>query len=159
MPFEWLLARWIAMNQVVRGSLLRCITVPAVTEVWRPHSAHSPVNFLPESSQAFRPPQAGQTKPPGQRRSAKYKAHARSLGNRLAKAAREKGRLLSFQRDGIEHNRNLDRRRQRIQAVTATIPRSAGASGISHSEEGSSKIIYISTTGITQEIMSFLNIT
>jgi hypothetical protein len=34
-----------------------------------------------------------------------------------------------------------------------------GISAIEASEEGSSKIIYISTTGITQEIMLFLNIT
>src|SRR5664280_1130709 len=34
-PLEWLVIRWIASNQVRSGSLLRCMTVPAVTDVWR----------------------------------------------------------------------------------------------------------------------------
>src|SRR4029077_233231 len=48
MPFEWLLRRWIAVNQAVSGSLLPCITVPAVTEVCRPQPAHSQVNRFPK---------------------------------------------------------------------------------------------------------------
>jgi hypothetical protein len=67
MPFEWLLRRWIAVNQAVSGSLLPCITVPAVTEVCRPQPAHSQVNRFPDSSQPLTPPQAGQTNPIGQR--------------------------------------------------------------------------------------------
>src|SRR5277367_6830712 len=109
MPFEWLLTKCAAMNQVESAILLRCITVPAVTEVWRPHSAHSQVNFFPESSQPFKPSQAGQTNPPGHRFAARYMAQARSSGKRFAKAVRESGRLRSFQRQYMKHNRNIRR--------------------------------------------------
>ncbi len=67
MPFEWLVRRWMASNQVRNGSLLRCITVPAVTEVWRWQPAHSQVNGLVSSSQPLQVPQAGHVKPSGHR--------------------------------------------------------------------------------------------
>lgn len=40
-PLEWVDIRCAAQNQAVKGILVRCITVPAVTEVWRPQAAHS----------------------------------------------------------------------------------------------------------------------
>ena len=67
MPFEWLVSSRIASNQVRSGSLLPCMTVPAVTEVCRWQPAHSQVNRLVASSQPLPWPQAGQTKPSGQR--------------------------------------------------------------------------------------------
>jgi hypothetical protein len=36
-PLEWVVMRWAAQNHAVSGSLERCIVVPAVTEVCRPH--------------------------------------------------------------------------------------------------------------------------
>ena len=41
--------------------------VPAVTEVWRWQAAHSKVEALVASAQPLTLPQAGQTKPLGQR--------------------------------------------------------------------------------------------
>src|SRR6267154_5775304 len=68
MPLEWVVIRWAAQNHVVRGSLDRCIAVPAVTEVCRPQSRHS-YKRGPLFNAAKRClPQAGQTKPSGQRR-------------------------------------------------------------------------------------------
>jgi hypothetical protein len=50
--------------------------VPAGTEVCRRHAAHSHVGLPRSSAHLFRPPQAGQTKPSGQQRSARYRAQA-----------------------------------------------------------------------------------
>src|SRR5260221_5160486 len=96
MPLEWLLAKWTAVNHIVSGSFERRITVPAVTEVWRPQAAHSHVNFLPESSQPVSPAQAEHTKPSGQRFSKRCLAHAAPSGTCLATPARE--RRSCFQR-------------------------------------------------------------
>src|SRR6516162_5470669 len=41
MPLECVAIRNAAQNQIVSGSLLACMIVPAVTEVCRPQSAHS----------------------------------------------------------------------------------------------------------------------
>ena len=57
------------------------MTVLAVTEVCLAHPAHSQVNFLQLSSQPFRPPQPGQTKPSGHRAWAMWRAQAASSGN------------------------------------------------------------------------------
>ena len=57
-----------SQNHVVSGNLERCITVPAVTEVWRPQSRHSCKRGRLFSAAARRLPQAGQTKPSGHRR-------------------------------------------------------------------------------------------
>jgi hypothetical protein len=46
--------------------------VPAVTEVWRPQSAHSKVHSLVANRQALPPPQPGQTNPSGQCAVARY---------------------------------------------------------------------------------------
>ena len=41
MPFEWVAMRRAAQNHTVSGNFDRCITVPAVIDVWRPQSRHS----------------------------------------------------------------------------------------------------------------------
>src|SRR5437879_5457500 len=41
MPFECVAMRCAAQNQTVSGNFDRCITVPAVIDVWRPQSRHS----------------------------------------------------------------------------------------------------------------------
>src|SRR5271167_3223370 len=56
MPFEWLASWWIASNHVRSGNLLRCMTVPAVTEVCRWQPEHSQVNGLVSSSQPLQTP-------------------------------------------------------------------------------------------------------
>jgi hypothetical protein len=68
------------------------MTAPAVTEVCLPQPAHSKVKRLPLSGQPLRPPQAGQTKPSGQRRAKRCAAQAASSGNRASNAARDIGR-------------------------------------------------------------------
>src|SRR5271166_669101 len=68
MPLEWVVMRWAAQNHVVRGNLDRCIAVPAVTEVCRPQSRHSYKRVRLFNVTKRRLPQAGQTKPSGQRR-------------------------------------------------------------------------------------------
>jgi UDP-glucuronate decarboxylase len=67
------------------------MTVPAVTEVWRRQPAHSWVHALVASVQARLPPQAGQTKPSGQRMRASQAAQAASSGNWRWKAIKERG--------------------------------------------------------------------
>src|SRR5271169_4894552 len=68
MPLEWVVMRWAAQNRVVRGNLVRCIAVPAVTEVCRPQSRHSYKRGRLFNVAKRRLPQAGQMKPSGQRR-------------------------------------------------------------------------------------------
>ena len=46
MPLECVAIKNAAQNQIVSGSLLACMIVPAVTEVCRPQSAHSKVKAL-----------------------------------------------------------------------------------------------------------------
>src|SRR4051794_6826849 len=61
------------------------MTVPAVTEVcWR-QSAHSH-RWRRSSTQARRPPQAGQTNPSGQREAARYSRQAPSVEKRSWKS-------------------------------------------------------------------------
>src|SRR5271169_6109561 len=67
-PLEWVVMRCAAQNHAVSGSLDRCITVPAVIEVWRPHSRHSYKRGRLFRAATRRSPQTGQTKPSGQRR-------------------------------------------------------------------------------------------
>src|SRR6476469_6453818 len=57
--------------------------VPAVTEVCLPQCAHSQVHALVCSGQALPVPQAGQTKPFGQRAANRYSTQAASSGKRL----------------------------------------------------------------------------
>ena len=41
MPLEWVAIKWAAQNHVVSGNLVRCMIVPAVTDVCRPQDTHS----------------------------------------------------------------------------------------------------------------------
>src|SRR3954454_14646000 len=66
--------------------------VPAVTEVCLPQRAHSQVHALVCRGQVLPPPQAGQTKPSGQRAANRYPTQAASSGKRLWNAIRECGK-------------------------------------------------------------------
>ena len=66
--------------------------VPAVTEVWRPQSAHSNVQALVCSCQALPPPHPGQINPSGQRVAIRYCAHAASSLKRCWNSSKERGK-------------------------------------------------------------------
>src|SRR5665811_2402093 len=83
-----------ARNHVRNGRWLLCITVPAVTDVCRPQPEHSQVARFRFRGQPLQMPQEGQTKPSGQRRSARYCEHASSSEKRASNAWRDIG--LSF---------------------------------------------------------------
>ena len=81
--------------------------VPAVTEVSFPQAAHSQLARRRFSSQPLSWPQAGQTKPSGQRLAARCRAQEASSGKRASKAARDMGRSY-FQRLAItKHYTNM----------------------------------------------------
>ena len=69
-----------------------CITVPAVTDVCRPQSAHSQVNGLVDRRQALAPSHPGHRKPSGQRSAARYSTHAASSGKRRWNSGSERGK-------------------------------------------------------------------
>jgi hypothetical protein len=79
-PLEWVAIKCAAQNHTVRGNLVRCITVPAVTDVCRPQPRHSYVCARLFNNAARLPSQAGQTKPFGQRRSNRNAAQLASSG-------------------------------------------------------------------------------
>src|SRR4051794_19926334 len=81
-PLLWVAIRKAARNHVVSASLLSCRIVPARTEVWRPHSAHSKVWARVLRRHARTEPQTGHTKPSGQRCSIRYAAQASSVPKR-----------------------------------------------------------------------------
>ena len=118
------------MNHVFRGTWLRCMTVPALTEVSLPQAAHSQLARRRFSSQPLSWPQAGQTKPSGQRLAARWRAQAASSGKRASKAARDIGRSC-FQRLGMsEQQENIKRR-----STPNTTSRKDGFRGISLSPQ------------------------
>ena len=81
--------------------------VPAVTEVSFPQAAHSQLARRRFSSQPLSWPQAGQTKPSGQRLAARCRAQEASSGKRASKAARDMGQSY-FQRLAMtEHYTNI----------------------------------------------------
>ena len=81
--------------------------VPAVTEVSFPQAAHSQLARRRFSSQPLSWPQAGQTKPSGQRLAARCRAQEASSGKPASKAARDMGRSY-FQRLAItKHYTNI----------------------------------------------------
>ena len=73
--------RCAAQNHAVSGSLERCIAVPAVIEVCRPHSRHSYKRGRLFSAAMRRLSQTGQTKPSGQRCLNKNATQLVSSGN------------------------------------------------------------------------------
>src|SRR3954454_2328941 len=92
MPLEWVAIRQAGQNDKGSGSLEGCMRVPAVTEVSLPQGAHSQVQALVCSDQALPAPQAGQTKPSGQRAVNRYRTQAASSGKRLWNSIRECGK-------------------------------------------------------------------
>ena len=90
MPLEWVAMRCAAQNHMVKDSFERCITVPAVTDVWRPQPRHSYVCARLFSRAARPPPQAGQTKPSGQRRSNRKVAQLVSSGKLVRNSFRDR---------------------------------------------------------------------
>jgi hypothetical protein len=68
-PFFWLVMNQTAANQVDSGVRVRWKIVPALTEVCRPQSAHIQRAFAVRQYRSL--PQAGHTKPSGQRRPAR----------------------------------------------------------------------------------------
>src|SRR5215813_681081 len=83
--------------------------VPAVTEVWRPHSAHSKVQALVSSRQALSPLQFGQTNPSRHRVATRYSAQAASSLKRCWNSINERGKSViaaiesSYVRDLFYH--------------------------------------------------------
>ena len=68
MPFRCVASSQAARNQVRSGRWLRCMTVPAVTEVSRRQALHCKVKTLRPSRQKRSWPHSGQAKPDPQRR-------------------------------------------------------------------------------------------
>src|SRR5438552_12275282 len=66
----------MARNHTGKGVRVSWKIVPAVTEVWYPHPAHS---LRLRTGHAFPDPQWAQRKPVGQRSRAKYARHASSV--------------------------------------------------------------------------------
>src|SRR6516162_1316610 len=94
-PLEWVAMRCAAQNHVVNGSLERCIVVPAVTEVCRPHSRHSCKRGRLFSPTTRRLPQPGHTKPSGQRCLNKKAAQLSSSENDFLNSASDRALAIS----------------------------------------------------------------
>src|SRR5678815_1877715 len=80
----------MARNHSTSGLWLSWKTVPAVTDVWWPHIAHShnPRGWL----HAFSPAHLGQRNPSGQRRAYRYFRHSSSEENRASNSGRLRGK-------------------------------------------------------------------
>src|ERR1019366_1795580 len=71
-PFFWVVTHHMARNQTGNGVRVSWKMVPAVTDVWPPHTAHS--SRTPRTGQDLPPPQRGHRKPSGHRRRAKVRS-------------------------------------------------------------------------------------
>src|ERR1022692_4318324 len=80
----------MARNQTGNGVRVSWKMVPAVTDVWPPHTAHS--SRTPRTGQDLPPPQRGHRKPSGHPRRAKYARQDSSV----AKAASNSVRFLGY---------------------------------------------------------------
>src|SRR5678815_1470695 len=80
----------MARNHSTSGLWLSWKTVPAVTDVWWPHIAHShnPRGWL----HAFSPAHLGQRNPSGQRRAYRYFRQSSSEENRASNSGRLRGK-------------------------------------------------------------------
>src|SRR5947199_8478062 len=75
-PFFCVVTHHIARNHTGKGMRVSWKIVPAVTEVWHPHAAHS---HKPRTGHAFSDSQRGQRKPVGHRSRARYARHESSV--------------------------------------------------------------------------------
>ena len=92
MPLEWVATSQAAQNHTLSGRWVRCMTVPAVTDVSLPQPLQPKVSGVRLGKRhACRPPQRGQAKPPGQRVRARCPPHAASSGKRLWNSRSERG--------------------------------------------------------------------
>src|SRR5450631_1263996 len=78
----------MARNHTGKGVRVSWNIVPAVTEAWYPHPAHS---LRPRTGHAFPDPQWAQRKPVGQRSRAKYARHASSVVKFASSSVRLRG--------------------------------------------------------------------
>src|SRR5207245_5265439 len=75
----------MARNHTGSGVRVSWKIVPAVTEVWQPHPAHS---HSSRTGHAFPDPQRGHAKPDGHRSRARYARHASSVPNFASSSVR-----------------------------------------------------------------------
>ena len=87
-PFECVVARWMAATHFFSGTCVRCRNVPAVAEVCFRRSWYRCAQRGRLSRTALRLPQSGHRNRTRQRIFAKYSAHASSSRNRLSSCAR-----------------------------------------------------------------------
>ena len=97
MPFECVATRWAARNQVRSGRCVRCMIVPAVTDVCR-RRRRTPTSRPSSPASSPLGLAAGQTKPFGQRRLVSQSAQASSSGKSAMKCWSDGGRSC-FQRE------------------------------------------------------------
>ncbi len=87
-PFFRVVTHHMARNHTGKGVRVSWKIVPAVTEVWYPHPAHS---HRPRTGHAFPDPQWAQRKPAGQRSRARYARHASSVVKFASNSVRLRG--------------------------------------------------------------------
>src|ERR1700687_5132531 len=87
-PFFWVVTHHMARNHTGNGVRVSWKIVPAVTDVWHPHSAHS---HRPRTGHAFPDSQRGQRKPAGHRSRVKYARHASSVPKFASNSVRFRG--------------------------------------------------------------------
>src|SRR6266852_4316772 len=78
----------MARNHTGNGVRVSWKIVPAVTEVWHPHPAHS---HRSRTGHAFPDPQRGQRKPAGHRSRVRYARHASSVPKFPSNSVRFRG--------------------------------------------------------------------
>src|ERR1700683_819840 len=137
--------RCAAQNQVVSGSLERCIVVPAVTEVCRPQSRHSCKRGRLFSPTTRRLPQPGHPKPSGQRCLNKQAAQLSSSGNDFWNSASDRALAISI--------RPRDRANPIAQHTTSrqtcvngiSLPKGTAKSSRNHAIEGECAAVQLRT--------------
>src|SRR5437899_8985168 len=84
-PYFWVVTHHMARNHTGSGVRVSWKIVPAVTEVWQPHPAHS---HSSRTGHAFPDPQRGHAKPDRDRSRARYARHASSVPNFASSSVR-----------------------------------------------------------------------
>src|SRR5713226_2303888 len=87
-PFFWVVTHHMARNHTGNGVRVSWKIVPAATEVWHPHPAHS---HRSRTGHAFPDPQRGQRKPAGHRSRVRYARHASSVPKFPSNSVRFRG--------------------------------------------------------------------